>query len=583
MENAIRNEMRANIDQASCGCAVIYIVGWGFSEKGKDESIRLILEGATFNTRVEVPVRQLYRRDVNEYFGLDESRKVGFSIQQPLAAMNISELPAGRYNILVQTTASDGSIIELKTRSIDISWPEEIVAITTNPEQKNLSGKQRRYASHSIVSRLRKIWYGYVGMREDDLQQYLFSNTVTAKGILKVNEVNDRFLSAVTYANATISAVTTLLRHASKNGGLVIIFDHNFGGGANLFSRRLLEQNERTHNVVLRVWYEPATSRVMGNISYSKSAYLIHIGSINDLFALLATFRSAVTQINNLYGWPYIERILDNIIRMRIYGITSRLEYFAHDHIAICPSLFLMNHEDNYCGVPLDTNVCTQCLKNNQGIFKVFYHQTNLENWRSIWRSFLLNVDYVRFFSEATRREYLKAFPLLKNSNCIVVDPHHVDVKFSEKLNVNYDDHIVRVGIFGFIDKHKGSEVVLELVNVIRAQKESMEIHVFGSLNGITSGSDEILKLHGSYDRSEIVMLLNKYKINVAFVPSVCPETFSFVTAELLDTGIDVVSFDLGAQSDLTNSRVNGHVFPRGDNRSLVEYFSEFNRELTQC
>ncbi|MCU7812637.1 MAG: hypothetical protein KZQ77_15625, partial [Candidatus Thiodiazotropha sp. (ex Notomyrtea botanica)] len=237
-----------------------------------------------------------------------------------------------------------------------------------------------------------------------------------------------------------------------------------------------------------------------------------------------------------------------------------------------------MNDKDKYCGVPDSAAVCADCLYKSEGLFKVFYQQTDVAKWRAAWCSLLLNTDYIRFFSNATLQEYTKAFPVLDNNKCVVVDPHDVDIRFNEKYAVKNNDNVMRLGVFGFIDKHKGSAVVLDLVEAIKARQETIEIHVFGSLNGISTGSDDVLKMHGPYKRENIVKILNENEINIVLMPSICPETFSFVTAELLDTNVDVMTFDLGAQADLTNSKSNGYVVPLFSDVPLIDHVVEVVR-----
>ncbi|MCU7810160.1 MAG: hypothetical protein KZQ77_02845, partial [Candidatus Thiodiazotropha sp. (ex Notomyrtea botanica)] len=336
-----RNDIKANIDQASCGNGVIYIVGWGFIDQGNDHKTKLILEGTLDKNRVEIPLRHVYRSDVNEHFGIKVTREVGFSIQQPFSSVNISEMPAGEYDIIVQCCDFDGKIIEVRTRKIVIIWPEDITPISFDSAETSGKNKAHDQSTNTLISKIKKVWHGHVGVMESELQRHLFASKVTAKGLLSVNAVSDRLWPAVTYVRVKAVTIVELLRQASQNGGLVVIFDHNFGGGANLFSHRMVVQNKKTHNVVLRVWYEPATTMVMGNVSYLESDYSIEVGGLNELFSLLTAFKSTVTHINNLYAWPHIERVLDNIVRLRVYGLTGRVEYFAHDHIAICPSLFL--------------------------------------------------------------------------------------------------------------------------------------------------------------------------------------------------------------------------------------------------
>jgi glycosyltransferase involved in cell wall biosynthesis len=54
--------------------------------------------------------------------------------------------------------------------------------------------------------------------------------------------------------------------------------------------------------------------------------------------------------------------------------------------------------------------------------------------------------------------------------------------------------------------------------------------------------------------------LARHYRIGLWFIPSICPETFSFATHEALATGLPVLSFDLGAQGETLRDAPLGHV-----------------------
>jgi glycosyltransferase involved in cell wall biosynthesis len=64
--------------------------------------------------------------------------------------------------------------------------------------------------------------------------------------------------------------------------------------------------------------------------------------------------------------------------------------------------------------------------------------------------------------------------------------------------------------------------------------------------------------MHGSYIQSDIPQLAERYGISAWVVPSIWPETFSFVTHEMLATGLPVYGFDIGAQGEALTRAPNG-------------------------
>ena len=70
------------------------------------------------------------------------------------------------------------------------------------------------------------------------------------------------------------------------------------------------------------------------------------------------------------------------------------------------------------------------------------------------------------------------------------------------------------------------------------------------------------LRLHGSYEREDIRHLAERYGVTAWLVPSIWPETFSFVTHEMLATGLPVYGFDIGAQGEALRRAANGMAIP---------------------
>ncbi len=68
--------------------------------------------------------------------------------------------------------------------------------------------------------------------------------------------------------------------------------------------------------------------------------------------------------------------------------------------------------------------------------------------------------------------------------------------------------------------------------------------------------------VHGRYRVEEIPALARRYGVTHWLIPSIWPETFSFTTHEALATGLPVLCFDLGAQSEAVGGAPQGQVIP---------------------
>ena len=58
------------------------------------------------------------------------------------------------------------------------------------------------------------------------------------------------------------------------------------------------------------------------------------------------------------------------------------------------------------------------------------------------------------------------------------------------------------------------------------------------------------VRVTGPYRREDLPGLLNQHKVNVVLFPSIIPETFSYVTQEIISLECPIVCFDLGGQAE---------------------------------
>ena len=73
---------------------------------------------------------------------------------------------------------------------------------------------------------------------------------------------------------------------------------------------------------------------------------------------------------------------------------------------------------------------------------------------------------------------------------------------------------------------------------------------------------DDFMKEYGFYEVRDLPSILEKLSVNLIFMPSICPETFSYVTHEVIQMKIPLVCFNLGAQAEATISYNKGKVIP---------------------
>jgi glycosyltransferase involved in cell wall biosynthesis len=63
-------------------------------------------------------------------------------------------------------------------------------------------------------------------------------------------------------------------------------------------------------------------------------------------------------------------------------------------------------------------------------------------------------------------------------------------------------------------------------------------------------------------------------------MPSIWPETFSYVAHEIKSMGLPMVTFNLGAQADLAKSYEKGYVIDLGDPEEIINQLTVFHQTL---
>jgi glycosyltransferase involved in cell wall biosynthesis len=223
----------------------------------------------------------------------------------------------------------------------------------------------------------------------------------------------------------------------------------------------------------------------------------------------------------------------------------TRLTLTAHDYFAVCPSFVLLNADGRYCGIP-DIGTCRACLARHTASYVKLSPPSDIGPWRAIWGRALAAAHEVRSFSTATRDLLLRAYPGLDPARLTVV-PHHVDFKPARIPRMDHSAPLV-VGIVGEITYQKGATIVQALVDILDREALDVRVVVIGALD--VAHKSPRLAVTGPYKREDLVDIIEAHGVNMLFFPSIWPETFSYVVAELAMLQAPIVAFDLGAPAE---------------------------------
>jgi glycosyltransferase involved in cell wall biosynthesis len=233
----------------------------------------------------------------------------------------------------------------------------------------------------------------------------------------------------------------------------------------------------------------------------------------------------------------------------------------VHDFFLICPNFNLLDYKEKYCDIP-SLDQCRQCLEKYDGENRQFIVSHDIKNWRGKWFDFLRTVDQITCFSNSSLDILKKAYPTIEQTCNVTIQPHIVDyIKPRTSLNI---------GVLGEIKLSKGSGIIWDILEIIKKDNLDVNITVIGTLSSKNINSNN-LTVTGRYDKNEIAALVKRHDIDIFFVPSIWPETFSYTTEEIIKMNMPIAVFNLGAPAERVKRYHKGLIIENIDPRSALD------------
>ena len=364
----------------------------------------------------------------------------------------------------------------------------------------------------------------------------------------------------------------------------VLILDHDWGGGANLYREKMVRELLANGKAVLLAQNEVGSIKLTAY--YRDLSYSYHV---RDFATLHLPCFSGIRRIvvNELISWQYIygkrvfsidlyRKLIGEILALKDhYG--ARLEYMFHDFFLICPHLNLVNMNRVYCNPGTSAAPCAGCITVRRHYEKTERYLGTItgELWRDAMRPLIANLDEIRFFSQNSIDVFRQVYA--PEDIQIKLVPHKPVISFRP---MQFNGGPVRIGCVGAIGEVKGAGFIVELANYLKTHAPDAKIVVIGIIDARCLPDNVIV--HGEYELSELPGLLERYGINIGFISSIWPETFSYVTQELMMLGLPLVCFDIGAPRDRIGTWGKGRIIPEMTPESAWTAISELHRTCYQ-
>ncbi|MGC5749681.1 glycosyltransferase [Gluconobacter sp. NFX36] len=234
-------------------------------------------------------------------------------------------------------------------------------------------------------------------------------------------------------------------------------------------------------------------------------------------------------------------------------------DVFVHDYIWFCPRISLLDGNGRYCGEP-DVAGCEACI--------------------ATWGSYLGEDLTVPDLISRSQREFRQADTVMVPSRDTAqrMARHFPQTHF---LPVSLEDDVVllsnisgrkgiisgralRICVVGGLSRWKGYDVLLAMAQCIRVMSLPVELVLVGHTPDDESLITAGVKVTGEYQEGQVLDLIREQSADIGFIPSVAPETWCYALGILWKSGLEVLCFDIGAQSERVRCSDRGAVVPLG-------------------
>ncbi|MGH6834029.1 MAG: glycosyltransferase [Methylocella sp.] len=342
-----------------------------------------------------------------------------------------------------------------------------------------------------------------------------------------------------------------LKHHLSGYRGAVLHVLHSLGGGTEIYARdvaRMLsdlgfESVFARPDQFGRLVISAYSARDMPNLVFNCAD---DVGLVKQLFLEIDLCRM---HLHNIIGFsPEATSFLRNINIPTILTL--------HDYVSICPQLWLLDQRFAYCGVP-PARICNTCLRERSPPVPA----ESISAWRREWHGTLTKADRVVAPSYFVKEAISKVFPDL----AISVVPHYEEWQHASFAPVEPSNSDIReIAVLGNLGAHKGRDIIYSCARDSCVRSLPLRFVVFGSIDVEESQLGGKLRKMGTYERANLGDHLARTKCRIGFLPSIWPETFSFVLSELLAFGLYPVVFNLGAQAERLSAAGTGSILEIG-------------------
>jgi GT2 family glycosyltransferase len=343
--------------------------------------------------------------------------------------------------------------------------------------------------------------------------------------------------------------VKRLERHLSAYKGVVLHVLHSLGGGTELYARRLASILSSVGIGSFFIRPDNVGRMVIGSNAIETPNLIFDCLSdvkiINDILEFTQPLR---VHIHSTIGFSSeAKRVLDSIAIPKTITI--------HDYVAICPQLTLLNQSQKYCGVRRGV-LCNICVRDKPPPVPC----ESISIWRDEAHKALAGASEIVAPSQSAKQAITEVFPDIP----ISVIPHLERDENACLERAASSEDVREIALAGSFGIHKGRDIIKACLLDAHVRQLPLKFVVFGSIDLGEIAFAGNYRLMGPYSQENLGEILLQTKCRIGFLPSIWPETYSYVLSEYFEFGLYPVVFNLGAQAERVRAAGIGSVLEIG-------------------
>ena len=343
------------------------------------------------------------------------------------------------------------------------------------------------------------------------------------------------YLEALDTDDASIAELNESSIQSLKNGldtdlPTVAYITHGLGGGVDIHVDSLAKLSAGKANIVLihPVRSVPKVLKFTLLNSLDRAEHFVSNPQEVELSVLLKSLGVATIHIHQAIGQESLLKKLSNSGDFRVI-VT------IHDYYFLTPNWTFAKTPLEFYKFPQDLSELNVINKESDS--------GAATSWGTAeeWIAMLNGVDLIIYPSESAYKDFSG---FVTNQNYVIA--LHPEFPYPELYPIRNSDNdagaerSIKVGIFGDLGPHKGTELIKKII----AESPTNTTFVgFGRAN--TDVIELFDEWHGTYEKNEIVSLLQIMSIDVLLLPMQIHETYSYSLSEALRTGLPIIASDI--------------------------------------